>query len=57
MKAAHGKVFKYGDFDDFYKSIYKTMSLEVDTEAIKEIFDPIRIKELYKNAYKKIFKT
>lgn len=51
------KVFKYGDFDDFYKSIYKTMSLEVDTEAIKDIFDPIRIKELYKNAYKTIFKS
>lgn len=44
-------IFKYGDYSAFNSLIDTTMKQEVDVKKIKEVFNPDRIKELYKNAY------
>lgn len=44
-------VFKYHDFDDFVKAVERTIGQNVDIEKAKQVFDPIRIKQAYKDAY------
>lgn len=44
-------VFKYHDFDGFVKAVESTIGQSVDTEKVKATFDPIRIKQAYKEAY------
>lgn len=44
-------VFKYHDFDGFVKAVESTIGQSVDTEKVKATFDPIRIKQVYKDAY------
>ncbi len=44
-------VFKYHDFDGFVKAVESTIGKTVETDKVRATFDPIRIKEAYKDAY------
>jgi glycosyltransferase involved in cell wall biosynthesis len=46
------KVFHYGDYEEFNNSIESAMKEVVDVSKIVEIFNPSRIKELYKTVYR-----
>ena len=39
------------DFDDFVKAVERTIGQTVETDQVRATFDPIRIKEAYKDAY------
>lgn len=47
-------VFKYRDYKDFCKKVGENIGKHVDTDYIKSVFSPIRIKSLYKDIYTKL---
>ena len=51
------KVFKYGDFGAFNQAIDEAKTLSVDTDKIMKVFNPDRIRDLYINMYKSLFKS
>ena len=48
-------VFKYHDYADFNRKVEQTIGKQVDREKVREIFTPERIKQIYKEAYKKVY--
>lgn len=44
-------VFKYQDYDAFAKAVEETIGTAVETEKVAGVFDPVAIKEQYKEAY------
>lgn len=44
-------VFKYHDYDAFVKAVEETIGNEVDTQKVAEVFDPVIIKQKYKESY------
>lgn len=51
------KVFKYQDYVGFVKAVKNTIGCTVDVDGVKKIFEPQRIKQVYKETYKKIVST
>lgn len=49
-------VFKYHDFDAFVNAVEETIGTEVDTQKVAEVFDPIIIKQKYKDSYFKLMR-
>ena len=47
-----GKVFTFGDLNDFVDSVEKTIGQNVDSTLL-DIFDPIKIKKIYRDIYLK----
>ena len=45
-----GKTFKYGDHEDFIKSVEETIGSNVD-KSLLEVFNKDKIKDIYKNIY------
>lgn len=48
-------VFKYHDYVDFNRKVAQTIGRPVDRDKVREIFNPKRIKQVYKDAYKQVF--
>lgn len=48
-------VFKYQDYEDFNLKVDQIIGKSVDTEKVCEIFNPERIKQIYKNAYRQVY--
>lgn len=50
-------VFKYQDYADFNRKVEQTIGKEVDRDKVREIFNPERIKQIYKESYKKVYEN
>ena len=49
-------VFKYHDYEAFVKAVEDTIGKTVDTDKVASVFDPVFIKQKYKDAYLKLIK-
>ena len=50
-ECSYVKTFKYGNMDDFILTVKDTIGESVDLEYVTNVFDPDRLKELYKGVY------
>jgi len=48
-------VFQYRDYEDFEYKVEHTIGKKVDTVKVRELFNPERIKQIYKEAYKQVY--
>lgn len=47
-------IFNYGDYDAFVKAVDNTIGNHVNIDVVESTFSPLRIKSIYKAAYKKL---